>query len=648
MAIDDLKKNAADPVTVSIGPSNNTIRPSVGPNAIKPKITKPEEVVTPKPIIPKKKSTSNNSEDERVTIDLTNLSKPAKGVEVRESPIKDILDEGNPDSPFAKYLTRKEAEMDEYVAKLDQEQELAENDFIDEDGNNTADDGGVIGVESIANIETTNEGSTTDMSEYDVSTEDTSSLNIDLTGGSKEVEEVEESPVEVSILEEEDEPAEEAKEAAEEEIEEDFDETLDVEGQDLVDADVDMEVELEEAEAPAVENIMINNAPKAEAKKKVVSTISDEELEIETDTMDADTSDLEVENEDDAQAVANDDDETLKELRRIATETLKPAAQTLDISSFTIAKKPSANLRLLKTESKVSAAKWVLPTQNSTVIMKEFLGAELEELRANSESTQSLMQLTRRYRLIYDHIVSNKAGSFEAWTKVTPFADSDHYFFAAYIASFKGSNFMPMTCRNKDCGKMSLSKDIPVLDMIKFDDDEAKAKFLELYKSTRETPRSLYATEVIPLSDKVAISFKEASIYSLFEIASLDENFKARHASILDYVPYIDSMYMIDMANSSLTPVGYKVYADNAVKTTKSKITMFSKVLSTLTIDQFGPVKAYVADLITRRDKTGFKYILPEMSCPHCGTKIDELTTSAEELLFTRYQLGALMNTSIN
>jgi hypothetical protein len=105
---------------------------------------------------------------------------------------------------------------------------------------------------------------------------------------------------------------------------------------------------------------------------------------------------------------------------------------------------------------------------------------------------------------------------------------------------------------------------------------------------------------------------------------------------------------MIDAANHSLIPVGYKVYPDNAVKTTKSKITMFSKVLNTLSIDQFGPVKAYVADLITRRSKIGFKYILPEMSCPYCGSKIDELDTSAEELLFTRYQLGALMNTSIN
>ena len=638
MAIDDLKKNATDPVTVTIG-SPKAPKPTVGPSAVKPVITKPSDTVT----------TPTPKKDERVTIDLTNLARPnpseSVGVEVRESPIKDILDESNPNSPFSQYLERKEAEMDEYLAQLDQAQELAENDYIDEDGNNTIDDGAVIGAESLR--DTNDERSTSDMSEYDVATEDTSALNvevnigeekssglnIDLTGGSKTVEPVvEEDPVEV--VEEEDSPEEvnEVVDDAEYEV------------------DMDKELEAEES-APVEENIMESKEeekekPKAE-KKKVV--ISEDEIDIETSDVETDTSDLDVEDEENGQINDTDDEETLKELRRIATETLKPAAQTLNIKSFTIAKKPSANLRLLKdSESKSKAAKWVLPAQNSIFIMKQFLGAELEELRANSENTQSLMQLTRRYRMIYDHIVSAKPATFEAWTKVTPLADSDHYFFGAYIASFKGSNFMPMTCRNRECGKMSLSKDIPVLEMVKFDDDEAKAKFLELYKSTRENPKSLYVTEVIPLSNTLAISFKEASIYSLFENASLDENFKARHSSIIDYVPYIDSMYMIDAANGQLVPIGYKVYSDNAVKTTKSKITMFAKALNTLTIDEFGPIKAYVSDLITRRDNSGFKYIVPEMACPHCGTKIDEYNASAEELLFTRYQLGALMTTSIN
>ena len=551
--------------------------------------------------------------------------------------------------------------MDEYLEELDQAQELAENDFIDENGNNTADDGAVIDVEKSAkDIQENDERSTSDMSEYDVATEDTSSLNveinigeepasnglnIDLTGGSKE-----------EVQETMDEDLEDIEEVEFEDIDEGLDTTeeqSDIDTESVADDfEVDMDKELDDEEDVEEENIMapkeVEEPKKKEEKKKPV-TISEDEIDIETSSVDNDTSDLEVEDEDANQIQDTDDDETLKELRKIATETLKPAAQTLNIKSFTIAKKPSANLRLLKErESKAKAAKWVLPAQNSIFVMKEFLGAELEELRSNSENAQSLIQFTRRYRMIYDHIVSAKPATFEAWTKVTPFADSDHYFFGAYIASFKGTNFMPMTCRNKDCGKMSLSKDIPVLDMIKFENDEAKAKFLELYKSTRENPRSLYATEVIPLSNKVAISFKEASIYSLFEIASLDDNFKARHSSIIDYVPYIDSMYMIDAAQGQLIPVGYKVYPDNAVKTTKSKITMFAKVLNTLSIDEFGPVKAYVSDLITRRDNAGFRYILPEMACPHCGAKIDELNTSAEELLFTRYQLGALMNTSIN
>ena len=650
MTINDLKSNAADPKNINAGAPKAAPKPTVGPNG-KPVINKPSDTVaTP---VPRK--------DERITLDLTNIAAPRQannGVEVRESPIKDILDESNPDSPFAKYLTRKEAEMDEYLEELDQAQELAENDFIDEDGNNTADDGAQIGMESVRQIEEKDERSTSDMSEYDVATEDTSTLNvsvnvgggednsstlnIDLTGGSKE-------DVEVEEVEVDEEPA--VEETVEEVVEEEIpvDNAPAVDESDEFEVDMDKELE-EEEETPAVENIMeTKEEPKKEEKPKSVTITDEDDIDVETSSVDNDTSDLDVEDEEASQIQDTDDDETLKELRRIATETLKPAAQTLDIKSFTIAKKPSANLRLLKeSESKAKAAKWVLPAQNSIFVMKEFLGAELEELRSNSENTQSLMQLTRRYRMIYDHIVSGKPTTFEAWTKVTPFADSDHYFFGAYIASFKGTNFMPMTCRNKDCGKMSLSKDIPVLDMVKFDDDEAKARFLELYKSTRETPRNLYATEVIPLSHKVAISFKEASIYSLFEIASLDDNFKAKHSSIIDYVPYIDSMYQIDMANNSLIPVGYKVYPDNAVKTTKSKITMFSKVLNTLNIDEFGPVKAYVSDLITRRDNAGFKYILPEMSCPHCGTKIDELNTSAEELLFTRYQLGALMNTSIN
>ena len=37
-----------------------------------------------------------------------------------------------------------------------------------------------------------------------------------------------------------------------------------------------------------------------------------------------------------------------------------------------------------------------------------------------------------------------------------------------------------------------------------------------------------------------------------------------------------------------------------------------------------------------------------EVICPKCGKIVEETPSTAEELLFTRYQLGALVNTSLN
>jgi hypothetical protein len=301
---------------------------------------------------------------------------------------------------------------------------------------------------------------------------------------------------------------------------------------------------------------------------------------------------------------------------------------------------------LLK-EQQVKAAKWVLPSQNSTVQMKEYLGSELEALREYSEDASSLTQLSKRFKSIYDHIISPKPATFEAWTKLTPYSDIDHYFFAVYIASFKGANFLPMDCENNKCKETFLTDDINIMDMVKFDNDKAKEKFIELYQNEEVSPSSgLYCTEIVPLSDKVAVGFKEPSVYSLFEIAALSTKNREKYASILDFIPYIDALYLIDKVNSSLIPVGYKVYTDNATKSTLSKVQMYDKVLKTLTVDEFGPIKAYIKAINDRSE--GIGYIYPSVTCPKCKTQTTERRTTAEELVFTRYQLGALVNTSLN
>lgn len=675
-SIDDLKKNNS-PVTISIGsPTAKSIKKAIehDENSDRVIVNSREQL----------RSTPNNSnENTRVVVDSSELQSAPNPldslVEVRESKVKDILDLDNPDSLFSQYVNRKEKEMDEYLQKLDKAQELAENDFIDEDGVNTADDGAVIGIESIA------------------SDRDDNSYSMPIESRSEEfLEEMNNDEIEKQLsakIEKDDEPVS-IKIGSEVEDDTPFtrpntntDDTINVSintnnsRPPIVDKEVvpesniiekpredknapkqtdpeavDMDAELQKIDTEVVEK---DNKEDVQKKKELEKKESEElkqeieELDLETGSATTEFKQLDdqgeeiADEEEDQVDVSNE--ETLKELQKLATEKLRPISKSLDIKSFSRAKKPTANLKILKNnQARVKAAKWVLPEQESIVMMKEFLGSELEELRNNSTRSDNLTQLNRRYRMIYDHIVSAKPDSYDTWLKTTPFADVDHYFFAAYIASFKGTNFLPMTCSNNKCQKIHLTDDIPILDMVKFKDDNARNKFLALYRSTKEKANDLYLTEIVPLSDTIAIGFKEASIYSLFEIASLDVRFREKFSAILDYFPYIDAVYIIDRDSQQLIPIGHKLYPDNAEKTTKSKIVMINKALETLSIDQFGPIKAYVSALISKRSEVGFNYIIPEFTCPNCGTKIEEQEVSGEELVFTRYQLGALTSTSIN
>ena len=344
----------------------------------------------------------------------------------------------------------------------------------------------------------------------------------------------------------------------------------------------------------------------------------------------------------------NNDEEMLKKLQKLATERLKPVSKRLDISSFTVIKKPISNTKQFNVNP-VKAAKWVLMNQEATIIMREFTGAELEKLREFSQDGNSPSSLTKRYRLIYDHIDSPKPASFETWIKTTPFSDEDNLFFAIYIASFKGANYLPRDCSDQtNCKETWLTDDINIMDMVKFETEEAKKKFTTLYQNedSSTTKAGLYVSEMIPLSNNIAIAFREPSIYTRIELSTLDQEFREKYSSVIEYMPYIDSIYFINQEEGTLTPVGYKAFADNNVKTTKSRIQQFAKVLSTLSIDEFGTIRPYVNSVITR--SSGMSYIYPECTCPKCGKVVEEAAASAEELLFTRYQLGALVNTSLN
>jgi hypothetical protein len=257
--------------------------------------------------------------------------------------------------------------------------------------------------------------------------------------------------------------------------------------------------------------------------------------------------------------------------------------------------------------------------------------------------------MTRRYRLIYNHIESPKPDSFEAWLKATPFADLDHYFFAVYVASFNGANYIPADCPNDKCeDKTFVSEDVPIMDMVKFESDERRNTFRKIYKEEEVNIDhvGLYPTAQIPVTENIAISFKEPTLYSYIEARNLDEAFRRKYSNIVDIVAYIDDVFFIDNVNQLLCPIEYKEFAGNSVKTFKSKIRKYASIFNTFTADEYSSITAYISDL--NKNDTLMSYVTPKLTCPCCGSVTEETDVSAEGLVFTRYQLGALVNTTLN
>lgn len=580
----------------------------------------------------------------RKVADLSSLPDmtPEEAAYAKEHYVDDPMErmlEGD-DSLLGKYLNDKEAELKvgyEAVAynkqkeKLEEEAELTGDDsalleFENNNGNIEEENITVIGDDDIL--------SSLDDSENDEKEEELMSNN--------EEEKIKET---VQAVEEENIDFEDL------EIDEDY-----KGGSESVDT-IDDEIEEESNEDDVLNNLDdVSTEEEEPVKEEKPKKIEKPDIDLEVTQVENTGNDiineiddsLEVEEEDSPEP-EDDSAEILKKLKDLATERLKPVSKRLDISSFTVIKQPISNTKEFNVNP-IKAAKWVLMNQEATVMMKEFTGAELERLREfTQDGVNSVSSITKRYKLIYDHIDSPKPASFETWLKTTPFSDEDNYFFAIYIASFKGANYIPRDCSDQtSCKETWLTEDVDIMDMVKFDDEDAKKKFARIYQAedSSMTKAGLYVSERVPLSNTVAASFREPSIYTRIELASLDAEFREKYSAIMEFIPYIDSLYLINQEEGTLTPVGYKSFANNNIKTTKSKIQQFAKVLSTLSIDEFGTIRPFVNEIATRSN--GISYIIPECTCPKCGKVVEEVSTTAEEMLFTRYQLGALVNTSLN
>ena len=326
---------------------------------------------------------------------------------------------------------------------------------------------------------------------------------------------------------------------------------------------------------------------------------------------------------------------------------IRPVANKFDISTFTISKSPvniNNSIKQAELASPVKRADWVLFGSNRPVTMRSFRGSELNILVQDASNRNPIQAARERYGLFYNHIEDPyKPADLDSWAKTIAVVDIDHLYACAYRSSFEGVNFLPYDCQNPKCNHSFVTDSVPFLDLVKFKDDKAKRKYEKLIKQPLTPDHSKFEAEIVPISDTFAFGLRMPSIYDIvFVDGLLDEQFKEKYKDVIGIAPYIDSMWYIDIANSSLRPLNVKVYRDNIVKTTKAKIITLAKIIKELTSDQYNLLKIYTSKIIDEED--AISYVLPSVTCEKCKNEIPETQYSASQLLFLRHHLASLVN----
>lgn len=432
-----------------------------------------------------------------------------------------------------------------------------------------------------------------------------------------------------------------SKEVKEEVMEEEvLSETLSetVEVEDSVDAGEEVtiidESDNEEAEEEVVE----------ETKAPVTEKIANDDLPSQSD-MDIDDEDLlDLGDLDD---IGDDEDESSDDLSEEEMNNLRDQIKTKlggnkPVEGMTVVKKAvSLSAALNRVSQEMNTVDWPLMSAGKNVTMKAFSGTEIDALNRGASGRNRFNTMKEIYRNIYDHIMSEKP-EFEQWLKITSFMDIEHLYMAIYKASFDKANYIPYNCTDDKCGHIWLSDDIDIIDMCKFKNDAAKKRFMSIYENdtvASQVEAKLYPTTIVPITDTIAIGFREPSIYNtIFENSVLDQKFVDKYTSLLTMMVYIDEIYLID--GNNYVPIRYKKDKQSVAKTTKYRIATYAKIIKALPSDGYNKIVGVIGQINDLGDEV--QYCLPEITCPKCGKTVEESITQANQLLFSRHQLNLL------
>jgi hypothetical protein len=412
------------------------------------------------------------------------------------------------------------------------------------------------------------------------------------------------------------------------------------------------------------ETTVENSAPVSGTKQEKITMVEDTSVYDDDDDHlfdgieDIDDIDDEETSSDEATEEADDKAKTeaIKEnIRQEISQKFNPISKKLDLSRFTISKKPinaSKIINEIKTKA-IECADGVLYSEKRAVRMSAWKPMEIQSIdpqriRGGQANYNKFME--NKLKLIYDHIIdANKPKSFEAWAQITPNTSMDDYMFTAYKATFGTANIVTFNCGDDNCSNVFM-ENVPVHSMIKFKDDSVREEYMKiLTEGSTDSKTTEYQVDLYQASDDYVIGLKVPSLYNTFiEPTLVDQNFNHKYEDLILLLSYIDSMYRIDYETNQLIPIDTKPVASDKALSYKRRIKTFATILKSLTSDQLQALSVetdkYDAGKLDDdgnliRDIT---YVYPERHCPKCGKKIDEVEVNPDSMLFTRHQLGLM------
>ena len=378
--------------------------------------------------------------------------------------------------------------------------------------------------------------------------------------------------------------------------------------------------------------------------------IDEEEIQEVEDEMDDSSNDEELSREE----IMKISEAAEKNLKSDILKKLINTGKTLNTSQFVVSNKVismSDALRHIPNRNAERVAIWPLLQANRPYKASALKGPEVA-LLADEDSSQEVRNIglsMTQVKILFEHDANPyRPKSVEQWAKTIPFTDIENIFAALYVASLRGSNYVPLACPKQSCQHAYLSENLEIDHMLKFDNDAAKKRF-ETIKSMELTAKQSESYESIlnVINDKFAVTIKIPSVFTmLYEYNTLDQDFKNKYKTMSAIIQYIDRIMYIDKDSSQFVPIGWKTYPGDYSKSFKSKIVTYAKILKEFNDVDFNLLMSLINSLINDAlESRNVHFEIPETKCPKCKTTIPAREINARGLVFMRQRLVELATT---